>query len=109
FVSPTQVNYQIPVETATGAATVTIRSGDGTVSIGVAQIAVVVPGLFAANANGQGVAAAVALRVKADGSQSYEAVAQFDPAQNKFISRPLDLGPEGDQVFLLLLGTGIRS
>jgi hypothetical protein len=56
----------------------------------------------------QGVAAAVALRVKADGSQSYEVVAQLDARQNKFVSRPLDLGPEGDQVFLLLLGTGIR-
>jgi uncharacterized protein (TIGR03437 family) len=108
FVSPTQVNYQIPPGTASGAATVTITSGDGTVSTGLALVNAVAPSLFTANGNGQGVAAALALRIKADGSQSYEPVAQFDTAQNKFIARPLDLGPETDQVYLVLFGTGIR-
>jgi uncharacterized protein (TIGR03437 family) len=109
YVSPTQVNYLIPSGTTVGMATMTITSGDGTVSTGVAQIKAVAPSLFTANGSGQGVAAALALRFKADGSQSYEAVAQFDPAQKKFVSRPLDLGPESDQVYLLLFGTGIRS
>jgi uncharacterized protein (TIGR03437 family) len=109
FVSPTQVNYQIPPGTAAGPATVTITSGDGTVSTGLALLKAVAPGLFTANGNGQGVAAALALRVKADGSQSYEPVAQFDAAQNKFIARPLDLGPATDQVYLVLFGTGIRQ
>lgn len=108
FVSPTQVNYQIPPGTVPGAATVTITSGDGSVSTGVALLNAVAPSLFTANQNGDGVAAAVALRVKADGSRSYEEIAQFDAAQNGFIARPLDLGPEGDQVFLILFGTGIR-
>jgi uncharacterized protein (TIGR03437 family) len=108
FVSPTQVNYQIPPGTAAGAATVTITSGDGTVSTGIAQINRVAPSLFAANANGQGVAAALALRVKADGAQSYEPIAHFEASQNKFFSHPLDLGPEGEQVYLILFGTGIR-
>jgi len=109
FVSPAQVNYQMPPGTANGAATITVTSGDGSVSTGVSQITSVAPGVFAANASGQGVAAAIALRIKADGSQSYEPVAQFDPAQNKFVAVPIDLGPETDQVFLLLFGTGIRS
>jgi uncharacterized protein (TIGR03437 family) len=108
FVSPRQVNYQIPAGTGVGVATVTVTSGDGAVSTGVALVKAVAPGLFAANADGQGVAAAVALRVKADGSQSYEVVAQLDALQNKFVARPLDLGPEGEQVYLLLFGTGIR-
>ena len=86
----------------------TIISGDGAVSTGVALIRAVAPSLFTANGAGQGVAAAVALRIKADGSQSYEPVAQFDAAQNKFIARPLDLGPATDQVYLILFGTGIR-
>jgi uncharacterized protein (TIGR03437 family) len=34
---------------------------------------------------------------------------QFDAAQNKFVARPLDLGPESDQVYLMVFGTGIRS
>ncbi len=109
FVSPTQINYQIPAGTAPGMAALTITNSDGLVSSGVAIIRVVAPGLFTANADGQGVVAAIALRVKADGSQSYEPVAQFDAAQNRFVPRPLDLGPEGDQVYLLLFGTGIRN
>ena len=109
FVSPTQVNYQIPAGMVADAATIVITSGDGSAVIESTQIAAVAPGLFSANVSGQGVAAAVALRVKPDGGQSYEPVAQFDTAQNKFVAVPIDLGPETDQVFLLLFGTGIRG
>jgi uncharacterized protein (TIGR03437 family) len=108
FVSPSQVNYQLPLQTALGAAAITITSGDGAVSTGTAQIIAVAPGLFAANANGQDVAAAVALRVQNGNSQSYETVAVFDTAQNRFVSRPLDLNPATDEVYLLLFGTGIK-
>ncbi|MBI3684220.1 MAG: prolyl oligopeptidase family serine peptidase [Acidobacteria bacterium] len=107
-VSPGQVNYQMPLGTAAGTATIAVTGGDGTVSTGTAQVAVVAPGLFAANANGQGVPAAAVLRVRADGSQSSEPVAQFDAAQNRFVAVPIDLGPESDQVFLILFATGIR-
>jgi uncharacterized protein (TIGR03437 family) len=108
FVAPTQINYQMPSGLANDLATVTVTSGSGTVSLGAVQLDTVAPGLFAANANGQGVAAAVALRVKADGSQSFEPVAQFDGAQNRFVAWPIELGPEGERVFLLLFGTGLR-
>jgi uncharacterized protein (TIGR03437 family) len=109
FVSPAQVNYVLPAEPASDSATVVITSGDGSVATETIQIADVAPGLFSANANGEGVAAAVALRVKPDGTQSYEPVAQFDAAQNKFVSLPIDLGQATDQVFLILFGTGIRG
>jgi uncharacterized protein (TIGR03437 family) len=112
FVSPTQVNYQLPPDTAIGSAVVRIISANGNLATGSTQIERVAPGLFSANANGQGVAAAVALRVKAGGAQTYEPVAQFAAAQNRFIPRPIDLGPNlgamSDQVFLVLFGTGIR-
>ncbi|MCI0339250.1 MAG: hypothetical protein L0226_16890, partial [Acidobacteria bacterium] len=87
---------------------VTITSGDGKVSTGTPLISSVAPGLFSANSDGLGVAAATAVRMKADGTQISEAVAQFDPVQNKFVTLPLDLGPEGEQVFLILYGCGIR-
>ncbi len=58
---------------------------------------------------GKGVAAAVALRVKTDGSQVFESVARFDAAQNKFISAPIDLSNPAEQVFLILFGTGLRN
>jgi uncharacterized protein (TIGR03437 family) len=108
FVAPSQINYLVPSGTLSGPASLTVTSGDGATSRGTLTIASVAPGLFAANANGRGVAAAVALRVKADGAQSFEAIARFDSAQNVSVPVPLDLGPEGDQVFLLLFGTGFR-
>ncbi|HKQ79316.1 MAG TPA: hypothetical protein VJ810_36820 [Blastocatellia bacterium] len=112
YVTRSQVNFQIPPGTAPGAATVTVTDGDGTPSIGAARIEVVAPSLFAANSNGEGVAAAVALRIKADGSRTFESVSRFDTAQNLFVSVPIDLGPDlgnaSDQVFLLFFGTGIR-
>jgi uncharacterized protein (TIGR03437 family) len=108
FVAPTQINYYLAPGAAPGAGVVTVTSGDGAVSMGNVTIAPVAPGVFAANANGQGVAAAVVLRVRADGSQSFEPVARFDAALNRFVSVPIDLGPASDQVFLILFGTGWR-
>jgi uncharacterized protein (TIGR03437 family) len=108
FVAPGQVNYQLPPEMAAGPALVTVTSGSGKVSTGMALISPVAPGLFSSNADGQGIAAAVALRVKADGMVIYESISRFDSAQNKFVSVPLDLGPEGEQVFLIMFGTGLR-
>lgn len=108
FVAPTQVNFQIPPGTANGAATVTITGGDGSISTGVVQIASVAPGLFSANSDGQGVAAAVVLRVRGNGEQVYEPVSRFDTATGRAVAVPIDLGPESDQVFLIAYGTGER-
>ena len=73
------------------------------------NIVPVAPGLFAANANGAGVAAALAVRVKADDTQSYEPVAQYDATTNQQIAVALNLGPASEQLFLLLFGTGLRG
>ncbi|MEP7337149.1 MAG: cytochrome c peroxidase, partial [Acidobacteriota bacterium] len=109
FVSPNQINYQIPAGTATGEGTVTIRQGSAAVAKGLLQIAGTAPGFFTANASGQGVPAALLLRVKADGAQSYEPVAQFDQTQNRLVALPIDLGPATDQLFLIGFGTGFRN
>jgi uncharacterized protein (TIGR03437 family) len=108
FVSPNQINYQLPPGAATGPATVIVTSANGKVSLGTARIVTTAPGLFAANGKGQGVAAAIVLRVKAGGAQSYEPVARFDAAQNAFVCAPIELGPASDQLFLILYGTGLR-
>jgi uncharacterized protein (TIGR03437 family) len=105
FVFNTQVNFQIPPATAGGTATVTIQSGDGSLSVGTVEISAVAPGIFTANASGAGVAAAQALRVR-NGDLFFEPTAQFDGSV--FVPLPIDLGPETDQVFLILYGTGIR-
>jgi len=108
YASPKQINYLIPAETAPGEATVSVLRNGVTAATGKAQVAAVAPALFAANSDGQGAAAALALRRKPDGSSAFEPVARFDQASNKFVSEPIDLGPETDEVFLVLFGTGIR-
>jgi hypothetical protein len=65
--------------------------------------------LFAANAIGQAVAAAVVLRVSAASFVTNEAIARFDPQQNRHVAVPLNLGSEGDLVFLQLFGTGASA
>lgn len=109
FVAPAQINYLLPSGLAPGAATVTVTNSGVAVFTEGIKIANVAPGLFSANSNGQGVAAANILRVKADGSSAYEPVAVFDSATGKFVSVPIDLGVASDQVFLLAYGSGIRG
>jgi uncharacterized protein (TIGR03437 family) len=73
-------------------------------------VVTVAPGLFAANADGRGVAAALVQRVKAGSSTPvYEEIVTRDAATNRFVPKPNDLGPDGEQVFLELYGTGIRG
>lgn len=113
FVSPNQINYQMPAGLAAGAATITITSGAGASISGTTRIATVAPGLFSANANGQGVAAGVALRVKPNGERTFEPIAQFDAAQNQFVPLAIDLGVfppnAATDVYLILFGTGLRN
>lgn len=108
FVSPTQVNFQVPAGTAAGTTTVTVKSAAGTAKAGVSGLATVAPGIFTANGDGAGVPAASVLRVRADGSQTSEPVAELDPGGSRYMPRPIDLGPETDQVFLILYATGLR-
>jgi len=108
FVSQGQINFLMPAGLANGAATIIATNPEGRVARGTVNIASVAPALFSANSDGRGVAAALVLRVKASGSQSYEPVVTFDQAQNRFVAAPIDLGAESDQVFLVAYGTGIR-
>lgn len=109
FVSPGQINYLLPPGMSSGTASVTVISGTSTVASGAVEVAKVAPGLFSANSSGQGVPSGYALRIKADNSQSNEALSQYDAAQARFLAVPIDFGPATDQVYLILYGTGIRS
>lgn len=108
FVSPTQVNYAIPAATEAGPASVVIRAGDGVTSTGTMQVKSVAPAIFTANSNGSGVPAATLLRIKADGAQQFEPLAQFDALLGRFITRPINPGPAGERVFLILFLSGLR-
>ncbi|MBI1765195.1 MAG: hypothetical protein HYR56_27600 [Acidobacteria bacterium] len=109
FVSADQLNYLVPSGTANGPATVTVTNGAAEVATGTINIANAAPGLFSANATGTGLAAAVVFRRTAAGVDNFEAAVRFDAATNRFVAVPIELGPEGDQVFLIPFGTGLRG
>jgi len=109
FVSPNQINYLAPEGTQVGPASMMVISQGQVAGTGTLQIAAVAPGLFTANASGRGVAAALALRVGADGSQTVQPVFQCGDTPASCVAQPIDFGAESDQVFLLLFGTGIRG
>ena len=104
----TQINFVMPDATAAGTATLTVSSGGNTVT-GTVTVESVVPGLFSANADGKGAAAAIAVLVKSDGSQTSAPVFQCGTAAGSCAATPLDLGAATDQVVLLLFGTGMRG
>ena len=109
FISPTQINFQLPAGMAVGASLITVVKNGTTVSTGNAPIAAVAPSLFTADTSGRGLAAGQALRIKSGNLQSYEPIGRFDSQQGKFIPVQIDLGPTTDQVFLILYGTGLRN
>ncbi|MGE3947756.1 MAG: PKD domain-containing protein [Blastocatellales bacterium] len=109
FVAPTQINYQIPPGTATGPADVTVITNGTTTSVGTITVNQVGPGLISANSNGTGVAAAVVLRVSTTGAQTFEPIAGFNQMAGAFEPIEVDMGPEGEQIYLILYGTGFRG
>lgn len=102
-----QINGIIPTNAALGPAMIAIRNGAGLSASAQLSIAAIAPGIFTANSTGAGVPAATGLRVAGNGARSDVAV--FDGTVSPRTPVPIDLGPEGDQVFLSLYGTGIRG
>jgi|GEM_PF-943863 len=109
FAAPWQINFLIPAGTSNGMATVTVSRDNTPVGSGNVMIDTTAPALFAGNSNGAGIAAALVFRVKATGEQTYEAVSQFDQAMGRLVATPIDFGPDTDQLFLILFGSGFRG
>lgn len=109
FVSAGQVNAWLPAGVSSGPATVTVASGAGTVLQGSITVAPVAPGLFAINADGRGPAAAIAVTVRADNSQTYDNVFQCGSTPGSCVNKPINLGSATDKVYLELFGTGVRG
>jgi uncharacterized protein (TIGR03437 family) len=108
FVSPTQINYLMPTDVASGPAKVSVVRNDVEVTTESLPIVDLAPGVFSADTTGSGPAAAVALRVKPGNSQIYESVIQYNQALSKYELIPLQLGA-GDQLYLVFFGTGFRN
>lgn len=106
YVSPTQVNFEVPPGVATGAAQATIISGDGTQSVANIQIAPVAPGLFELNSGA--LAAADVSIYHSDGTQTAEQVYTVNSA-GAVVANPVSLGSSTDQAYLFLFGTGLAA
>jgi len=106
FVSPTQVNFEVPAGIVSGTATITVTAADGTKSVSTVQVASAAPGLF--TLNGAGLAAAVAVRVAADGTQTLLPVYAVNN-DGGIVASPINLGGPTDKTYLALFGTGLQS
>jgi uncharacterized protein (TIGR03437 family) len=110
YVDPLQVNYIVPAGTAVGPATVTITSGSGVVTSSPLEVRKVVPGIFSQPATAEGewyyrsAPAGLVVRVRS-GVQTSEPI-QVDQS-GRIV--PIDMGPDTDEVYLALFGTGFRS
>jgi len=107
FSSPGQVNFLMPADAAAGPGTVSVTNANGNTLSTALQISAVAPGIFSANGNGKGVAAAQVLLIGSDGSGKYVAVAQCGAASGSCVAQPVSLG--SGQAALILYGTGIRG
>ena len=109
FVDLIQTNFFIPDGVALGPAEVVISNADGVISRGVIVIAPVAPGVFTANASGEGVAAGRFLAIAADDTQVSGLTFDCSAGIGNCVGIPIDLGGEGDEVFLVLFATGVRG
>ena len=109
YTSANQINAALPAGLANGLATFTLRTSSGVVRQGAINVGAISPGLFTANASGTGVAAGYITRVRPGAPQTTEPLAEFDTAQSRMVARAFDMGPAGDQVYLILFGTGLRN
>lgn len=108
FVSQFQINYQLPAGTKEGLASIAVFNNGKLAANGTVAVLNVAPAMFSANSSGQGVAAAFALRVRGN-AQLSEPIARYDSQLQSFVPVPIDLGPESDQVFLILYGSGFQG
>jgi uncharacterized protein (TIGR03437 family) len=102
YASPGQVNYRVPENAATGLATVTIAA-NGVSIPGALNIVAAYPNLFQLGA--ENVAAGYLIRVR-NRQQSFEPVYQVSNA-GVITPAPIDLGPETEQVYLIVFGSGL--
>jgi uncharacterized protein (TIGR03437 family) len=106
FVYPLQANYLMP-PVASGIATITVTSGDGTVTTGTVPIIPVSPSIFTLNANN--LAAAIPVLYHSDGTYVVSQVFSLDGNSGAIVAAPIDLGSATDQLYLSVFGTGLRG
>jgi uncharacterized protein (TIGR03437 family) len=105
FVSPSQVEFQVPSTVAAGLAQVTVTAPGSTQTASNVVIAPVAPALF--TVNGNALVSAYAVSVSATGAQTVQLAYALNP-QGSYSAAPIKMG-SGSQVYLTLYGTGIQA
>ena len=107
YVSPSQINFLVPDNVASGMATFAI-GGDTVAQSFTATVQPVAPTLFSMSGTGSGVAAALAVVVQAGNPQLQSPVPVFQCGNTGCVSVPIDLGVD-QPVYVSFYGTGIRN
>jgi uncharacterized protein (TIGR03437 family) len=110
YVSPTQINFQVPAGTAVGEASLIVTNARGSTAIGGMQVVEMAPGLFMVS-HANATPAATAVRVAADGRQTPVPVFNCSgpPGMSPFSCGPAVIRLSGDPVYLTFYGTGFRG
>jgi formylglycine-generating enzyme required for sulfatase activity len=110
YVSPDQVNFQIPPRLPAGEASITITAADGSVSQGGTRLTPVSPALFAADFQNK-VPVGTALRFRNGVQVASQALWQPDRWDHRqtVSFAPIDPGLVNDQTQLVLHATGLLS
>jgi uncharacterized protein (TIGR03437 family) len=107
FSAPGQINFLVPADAGTGRGAVTVTASTGATLSTALQISAVAPGIFSANGNAKGTAAAQVVLASGDGKQTFVPVARCGTASGSCVAQPVSLGTP--PAVLVLYGTGIRG
>ena len=107
YVSPGQINFLVPENSAVGPATFTVAGGPVPQSV-TAVLQPVAPALFSMSGTGSGVASALAVAVQASNPQLQSPVPVFQCGSMGCASVPITLGAD-QAVYVSFYGTGIRN
>ena len=108
FVSAGQINCLVPSSVRTGPAKLAVSRLDGGLATVDISVETVSPGLFTANADGKGVAAAQFARVVNGRIIRTDPAYRCDANGKNCRPLPLRFGPANEESVLILFGTGIR-
>jgi len=107
YVSPTEVDFEVPSSVVPGVATVTVTSAGGAQTASAVAIQPVSPAMF--TLNNSGLASAYAIRVSANGTQTVENVYTQNTSNGLITPSPISLGAASDKTYLVLYGTGFDA
>jgi uncharacterized protein (TIGR03437 family) len=107
--SPGQVNAWIPGDVPTGAVSIILTNAAGASFRTASYVESVGPALFAIQKDGTSFAAAVLIRVHADGTDSAESLVGSDPTTGELVPVSASPGAASDRLYLSLYGTGFTG